>query len=361
MSNGTQPKVLKEGTYSQEDLDALRVLPDVQVRDIYKNQLYELFKILNPTLIKSPDLADRFEGFYEERVEKNLEVIGDWIYYEWTNTLVHTLSEEENYELRTNRNKNIITAEEQKKLSNFSVAIAGLSVGGNIATTLLYTGISRNRLKLADFDTLETTNLNRVRGRLTDIGDRKIDIVKRQLFELDPYIEVETFETGLSEESLTKFVAGEPKTGLVFEIIDDFKMKIMIRKEAKKQRVPVVMLTSIGDRILIDIERYDTEPETKIFNGKVEEEVLEDILAGKLTLEDEKRYALQIVGLDNLPQRVVESVKSIGQTLVGRPQLMSTVTIASGIASFITRKIALGDELPSGRSLVRFDDFFNHQ
>ena len=63
-----------------------------------------------------------------------------------------------------------------------------------------------------------------------------------------------------------------------------------------------------------------------------------------------------MVGRDNVPKRAVESIKEIGKTLVGRPQLMNTVTVASGIALFLARKIALGEKIKSGRILFKFDD-----
>src|SRR3989344_3552632 len=160
-----KPIIFYEGKYSKKDIDVFKNKPGAVLFDIYSDQLKELFEIENPHLTDEDKFTQKFFEFKKEKVKKSS---GDWIYYDWSNTLLHTLTEKENDLLRTNRNKNVITAQEQKKLADFTIAIAGLSVGGNIATTLLYNGFSKS-IKIADFDILATTNLNRVRGKLADI------------------------------------------------------------------------------------------------------------------------------------------------------------------------------------------------
>jgi len=319
----------------------------------FSRQLEVLFLVENSHFAINKKTAFMSPEFLKFKKKKANNFIH--IYFPWCNKVVKTVKEADFSKLRTNRNKNLITAEEQKKLVDFTVAIAGLSVGGNIATTLVYNGFCHN-IKLADFDTLSTTNLNRVRARLSDVGEEKINVVARQIYDVSPYTNIKLFPKGLSNKNVDNFVAGNPKPKLIFEIIDDFEMKILIRKEARKYRVPVVMLTSLEDCVLIDVERYDTEPKTKLFNGLVNETILENILAGKVSEEEEHQYAIDIVSPKNVPEKLMRSIKSINKTLVGRPQLMSTVTVASGLSSFIARKIALDDPLPSGRTLIKFDD-----
>lgn len=321
--------------------------------DVFPGQLKELFLIENPQFVaeqKSALSSKEFAGFAKKK-ERNFVRI----YFPWSNKLVKTVESSDYFKLRTNRNKNIVTAEEQRKLADFTVGIVGLSVGGNIATTLAFSGISQN-MKLADFDTLDTTNLNRVRARLSDVGRPKIEIISEQLYDINPFIKIHPFNRGLNKKNLANFVNGSPKPRLIFEIIDDFEIKILLRKEAKKQKVPVVMLTSLGDSVLIDIERYDIDSKTKLFNGKVSDVILNKILAGSIGEKEKHEYAMEIVGIDNIPLKVKNSITEIGESLVGRSQIMSTVTIASGLASFIARKIALSEKLPSGRTLVKFDN-----
>ncbi|MEX1059033.1 MAG: hypothetical protein WEC17_01225, partial [Candidatus Saccharimonadales bacterium] len=99
-------------------------------------------------------------------------------------------------------------------------------------------------------------------------------------------------------------------------------------------------------------------PSLKPFNGQVDK-VVDDILkGGQITEEEKKRYAVQIVGIENVPTRALESVRDIGRTLVGRPQFYSTVAISGGLAAYIVRQVALGGNLPTGRYFYSLADIF---
>lgn len=346
------PVILREGTYSNEDVVKLEGMAVGGVADNYSSQLKELKIVEDPSSVLQPN-NNKTDG-----EEGELRLKGDWVFFPWNKTLLHTLTEQGNLTLRTNRNKNIITADDQKKLREFTVAIAGMSVGSNIATAMAYNGFP-STLKLADFDTLETTNLNRVRARLLDVGMTKIEIVSRQIFDLDPYVNLITFPEGLNSTNVQSFIGGDPKPKLIFEIIDDLKMKALIRIEAKKYKVPLIMLTSVGDSVLIDVERYDTQPDTHIFNDLVSNDDVQAIIQGQLPKSEENNYVVKIVGMENVPENVLNSLQDIGTKLVGRPQLMSTITIEAGVAVYLARRIALGQGVPSGRSKIIFENFLS--
>ena len=62
------------------------------------------------------------------------------------------------------------------------------------------------------------------------------------------------------------------------------------------------------------------------------------------------------MGLNNVTPRIIKSLKDIGKTLIGRPQLSTTVTTAGEIGTYLCRKIALGQPVPSGRCRVQLSD-----
>lgn len=344
------PRILREGAYTTEDVHALKKESEI-LNDIYPLQLKELFEIQNPSKIHHEEFENEQREFCRAQ-EEDSETRGDWIYFPWSKTLVHSVSEDDLYQLRTNRNKKIITEDEQEKLRKTTIGLLGMSVGSNVGLNLIYAGTG-STYKLADFDTLDTTNLNRVRARLDQVGKNKLDIVAAQMYETNPYLTIEEYTKGVHEENLRSFIEG---CTVVFEIIDDFKMKIRVRQIAKEVNVPVVMLTNLGDRVLIDIERYDTEKNTQLFNDRIGD-VGEQILSGEVTKELEKKYALELVGVDNIPERVIDTVKSIGVDVVGRPQLMSTASVSAGIGAYVVRKIVL-ENITSGRYLLSLDTVF---
>ncbi len=348
----TKPIILRSGSYTVDDIDALRNGNRVwEESDVFRAQLIELFGIRHPELSQAK-VARLSEVFYFEVAAKDPRLAGDWVYFPWSGRLVHMISEVDYSELRTNRNKNLITAEEQKRLEQFVVGVVGLSVGASIATSLMYSGVGK-RMKLAEHDTLATTNLNRLRARVDQIGKTKLTIVAEQLYEINPYAELTLFPTGLSAKTVDSFLDSTLKPQLIFEICDDFMMKVQLRRAARMRCIPVIMLTNIGDVVLIDVERFDQEPTRPLFHGAAAE--LEDRSAD-LSAAEQREWAVRLVGEKNIPTRARESVRELGKTLVGRPQLMSSVTLSGGIAAYCARQIALDQQFPSGRYRLSLPD-----
>lgn len=83
-----------------------------------------------------------------------MEEHGVWVYFPWNKTLVHLLDQEEFLFVRTNRNRDKITEQEQQILAKKKIGIIGLSVGQSVALTLAMER-SVGELRLADFDCLE--------------------------------------------------------------------------------------------------------------------------------------------------------------------------------------------------------------
>jgi len=331
----------------------------VIIRDTFAAQLKELCAIKNPSLPQtSSEFANAHKKIKQEVVaDRPPWQAGMWIYFPWLRQLVHTVTKVEYDRMRTNRNQNLITRLEQKKLLQFTVGIAGLSIGNSIALGLACNGIG-NAMKLAEHDVLEISNLNRIRAGIDKVGIAKINITAQQIYEVNPYAQLTLFNQGLSTNTLSEFVTAEPKPKVIFEAIDDIEMKIRLRIKARSARIPVIMITNLGDRLLIDVERYDINNKIPLFNGLIGN-TPEEVIGQPDVQKDVNKYAIKIVGLENLPKRALQSVHQINQTLVGRPQLMSTVTIGSGVANYLARRIALGKSVPSGRKLVKFDEVFN--
>lgn len=354
--NILHPHILPEGGYSDRELDAFRKDRSIwSVHDIFPNQLKELFEVTHPHLRTSPKYDQERDRFLSRRLGQKAP--GSWAYFPWSGRLVHMVGESDLFALRTNRNRDLITQEEQKILYDFVPAVVGLSVGSNIALSLLYAGIG-NRAKLAEFDHLETTNLNRIQAGVADVGLGKIELTSRRIYEANPYARLSLFPDGLGRESLHEFISGDPRPRIVFEVIDNFEMKIRLRHLARERGIPVISFANIGDRIVADVERFDLDPKPEIFNGhagRLPEEILKKPEASE---EEVNRYAVRLVGNRLIPSRARESLKKINKTLAGRPQLASTVTISGGIGAYFARKIALKNPLPSGRHVIDFDTSF---
>ena len=86
-----------------------------------------------------------------------------WVYYPWRRAVVRLLGPRAFSTLRLDRNHNKLTREEQVRLRTLSIGVVGVSAGHSIAHMLATEGLA-GELRLADFDTIELTNLNRIPG-----------------------------------------------------------------------------------------------------------------------------------------------------------------------------------------------------
>lgn len=331
------PAFEKPRIVSGHELERLRGDTAVDVRDVYESQIAELQRIQDPSGQATPKPANPSDV---------------WVYYPRRNCLLHCVDEAAFFMLRTNRNREIITTKSQETLKNATVGVAGMSVGSGIAIGLMYAGISR-RIKIADFDTLDTSNLNRLRESVLDVGRPKVDLAAERIYELDPFADVHIYSDGLNETNLDDFFS-DPKLDIVVDEIDDFKMKVRLRSYARQYRIPLLMFTSLGDNILVDVERYDLNPDQQFFNGALGDDGEEILSKAEITQDEIQRYAIQVVRPEYIPTAALRSVLEVGRTLVGRPQLYSTIAVDGGLATYLIRQLILDGQPAAGRYFVKF-------
>jgi len=183
-------------------------------------------------------------------------------------------------------------------------------------------------------------------------------LATRSIYDIDPYANVHIFDRGLDKQNLEKFFAG-PNLDIVVDEIDDFTMKLRLRLAAKAKKIPLIMFTSLGDNILVDVERYDTDKDLRPFNGAIGNVGDELLNKSEISEADAKRYAVQLVGAEFVPTRALQSLTEIGASLVGRPQLYSTIQVDSGLAVYVIKRLILKGDIASGRYAIHFADFFS--
>jgi len=301
----------------------------------------ELFELQHPLERSNEALKKEFLKDIETRREK----IGAWFYYPWSKDLVHFPNQADYQSLRTAANQNMITGDEQAALLLAKPLVAGMSVGSNVVEQLMYSGVGGTYM-LADFDTLSMTNLNRIHAGMPQVGEQKIDIIAKKMSELDPYVNQIHLREGITRESLDALP--EVPT-IIFDEVDDFSAKALMREYAQKHGIPLIMATDVGETSIIDIERYDIE-NPQPFNGRLNREMIDLMLSGKLTDADKKKITTKLVGLGNASIRLLSSIND--DTVIRTPQLGTTASIGGGLAAVVARDILLGSNVRSGRKVV---------
>jgi len=330
------------------------------VIDVYEDQLQELFFIRNPQFRFNPDYKNLLSEFITaETGDKDLTVCGNWFYFDWSHTLVHLLEEDSFFELRTARNKNLITTEEQQNFYNATVAVAGLSVGSHGALTIVMTGGAKN-IKLADFDVISVSNLNRLRYGSDNLGQTKTMIAARQILAMNPYAQVFVYPQGVTTDQCQEFLAGSelsPRADILLEGVDNLEMKILLRQTAYNAKIPVIMATDNGDGIIVDVERYDLEPQPKLFNGTLGNISLETFRS--FNPSDLPKLATQVAGPDYIVPRMLASLMQVGNTLYSWPQLGTAASFTGVVAAYLTRAILNKKKISSGKYDINLERIFD--
>ena len=274
-----------------------------------------------------------------------------WAYYPWRRTLVSVLGPTAFRRLRLDRNRNKITAAEQQDMGRLVIGVVGLSTGHAIAHTLAMEGLCR-LLRIADFDTVELSNLNRIPATVFDLGINKAVVVARRIAELDPYLGVQIYPAGLTDETIGAFLDG---VHLVIEECDSLDVKIRVREEARIRRIPVLMQTS--DRGLFDVERFDREPDRHLFHGLLG--ALDPQALGNLTTHDKAPYVMRILEAPALSARMAASMVEIDRSISTWPQLGGDVQLGAATVAAAVRRYGCGENLPSGRIRIDLDSAFD--
>jgi tRNA threonylcarbamoyladenosine dehydratase len=322
----------------------------VKVFDHLESQLKELVKCLNPASKLSPD---DYEPLINEHLHgRSLNDYGVWVYYPWSNHLIHILDEEEFIKVRTNRNCLKITPEEQATLKTKKIGIVGLSVGQSIALTLAMERTC-GEIRLADFDTAELSNLNRLRTGLHNLGLNKTVIAAREIAEIDPFIKIKVFNDGLNADNMNTFFTEGGNIDLLVEVCDGLDIKIESRLKARALKIPVVMDTN--DRGMLDVERFDLEPGRSIFHGLIDGFLDVD---GKTVAPtaNKMQMLMSLVSFEQASDRLKLSMTEIGKTITTWPQLASSVVLGGAITTDLSRRILLDQHSESGRYYADMDE-----
>lgn len=307
-------------------LEQLRADPVIELIDHHEEQLDELRRLRPPP---DPELV-------AERCR--------WAYYPWRRTVVAVLAPRAFRAVRLDRNRSMITTEEQTRLGALRIGVVGLSVGHVIAHTLAAQGLC-GELRLADFDRVELSNLNRLPATVLDLGLNKAEVAARRIAELDPYLLVRVLEVGLTVDTVDEFLDG---LDVVVDECDSLDMKVILRERARARRIPVLMATS--DRGLVDVERFDLEPRRPILHGLLGE--LDVALLSGMSSREKVPHMLRFLEAEELSPRVAASVVEIDRTLSTWPQLAGDVVLGATAIAEAVRRIGLGEDLRSGRTRI---------
>lgn len=314
--------------------------------DTFEDQITELFKVRWPQREATIGNAS-FDAFVATHKKEG----GRWIYFPWTKTLTHLLPADEFYELRTARNNPLYTPDEQKKMRDTVVGVAGLSVGSQVVRALVTAGISRH-IKIADPDIVAVSNLNRMAASTLDLGLNKTVVAARHIWEIDPYYEVETYDAGITADNLTAFLTGGQPLTILFDEVDDISLKMHLRLAARAAQVCYCMATDNGYQAEMSVARFDVDSGSGGM-AQVPAVTLTDVVGGlkirekvQLDATEEQKLIESLIGSENIVPEMKRAgeMKAAGK-IAGWPQLQTIAVTGASLAVFAVRSIVMGYKL----------------
>lgn len=148
------------------------------------------------------------------------------------------------------RTKLLIGDEAIKKLENSKVAVYGIGGVGSFAVeALARAGIGH--LVLVDNDIISITNLNRqIHANINTIGQKKVEVMKQRILEINPNAIVETYTSENNEiDGRSEADIINNSFDYVIDCVDTVKTKLSLIEKAKNEEVPIISCMGTGNKL----------------------------------------------------------------------------------------------------------------
>ena len=137
---------------------------------------------------------------------------------------------------RYSRQIRLFAEEGQERLKRKRVFVAG--AGGLGSVISLYLGASGfGRIRIADCDSVELSNLNRqILHKSGDLNRSKAESALEALSAINPEVEVEALEETISIESIEDLLQG---CDMIMDAMDNFPIRYLLNRAAQARNIPM--------------------------------------------------------------------------------------------------------------------------
>lgn len=244
------------------------------------------------------------------------------------------------------RNLGTLTVEEQLKIEDTKIGVAGCGLGSEVARQLTRFGFTIS--VLADPDTVDIHNLNRQNYHHIHIDTPKVEALRDNLQLINPDLDPFLYPEGITKHNYKEFVE---KADIIIDAIDPtyIHLSLALTREAHRQGKTVVTAIDFGfgARLFvfphdgIDIMEFmslDRHVTDEAILNMPTEQVMQPYMAGEIP-----EYSL----------RIIEAL-SKGE-LDFYPQNILAVAQASVMITAACKRIALGQPVISAPNYIHID------
>jgi hypothetical protein len=131
----------------------------------------------------------------------------------------------------------------------------------------------------------------------------------------------------------------------------------LLREAARERRVPVIMAFDIPQGTLVDVERYDVNPDLVPFHGILGPITSADV-PPQTPLPELAKYVMQLYPPKYMSKRMMESIPLFGTELISPPQLGISAFFAGSAVARAILSVTLGEPI-ARRMYMSWDEKFS--
>lgn len=135
------------------------------------------------------------------------------------------------------RNIGLISVDEQEKLRQSTVLVAGVGgMGGVAAEVLVRMGIGR--IILCDFDRFEDVNINRqIHCTKETLNKYKVDVLKKEFLAINPELEIHVYPEEVSLKNINQLLSG---VEIIINGMDKMQASLILERTARQKGITIV-------------------------------------------------------------------------------------------------------------------------
>lgn len=264
-----------------------------------------------------------------------------------------SLTKEEFYAQLTASSNKFINPEIQESFRNAKILVAGVgSVGNPIAMMAVRSGAEN--IKVLDPDVVAVDNLSRQQYTIDQVGKNKADMTAENLKKINPFINVESVNYGLTSENALELVSN---SDIIIDGVDIRALDMIYELHywAALEKKPVLVGYDLAGTAMVAVYRYDKENIAPL-RGELTQEKIDEFNGihdaykdGKISNAEFLSYVYDAFTGPINPLKVpVEQLKELierdpkdGRTY----QLGTTATVLSALMVESMRRIVAGEDI----------------
>ncbi len=230
------------------------------------------------------------------------------------------------------RNRIYISSDEQKKMRDFHILLAGAGLGSVIAECALRMGFEK--ITIIDGDVVEESNLNRQNYTQQDIGMPKAEVLKKRLLSINSNAKITAHHQYLTNDNIEFLVQG---IDVAINAIDfTSEVPFEFDQACVKQNIPALHPYNLGWASCVFVVNKRSENLTYISNDPDRFELkFVDYIIKQLTLEGYNAQWLSQVVQTYKNEAIIQSP----------PQLAVASWIVAGLCADILFRLVTGKQV----------------